>query len=240
MQETKKFKAADGKTISVVVDSCPGNKKGALMIHGFTGGVMMHAFQCAAKTFPHHGMDTWRIFLYSTDENCRLMDDTTWDQNMSDIGIVLNEMQAAYPETYLIGHSLEGAQSVYAATEKTKGLALWEPACAVTLGCCKDSAFSQRHYEVNWGCTILASKSYVDSCRKVGRYAHPISHKKPTLVMLADETKEQWPSDIVPAKVCRVNNCDHCFNNEGNMEILFKETMGFFGLEVGEPRLGEF
>lgn len=228
-QETKKIKAHDGKDIVVEVNAAEGNTCGVLIIHGFTGNIQEHVFYNAAQSWPKKGLDVWRIALYPGEiENTRKMSQVTWEENLADIRLALKEMENAYEQIFIVGHSMGGTTAVYVSSPRIKAKVLWDPSYYTDSGDVLDPELHPDYFTIDWGHTILVSKKYTQEAIQATKFDGVLPPQPPLLVIRASETKESWPQDRLKAKLATIPNSDHCFNNEGNETLLFKETLKFF------------
>lgn len=232
MQETKIFKAADGKDIHVEVNCGEGNARAVLMIHGFTGHINEHIFYNAAQQWPKKGLDVWRIALYPGDgENVRTMDTLTWQQNLSDIDLVLKAMADNYEKLFLVGHSVGATQAILVQNPSIKAKALWDPFCPGDNEAPLGRALAALHpdyYTLDWGHMILAKKTYAHACIEASLYKSTLPPQPPLLVIRSSEEREnRWPSDRLAARLFTIKDSDHCFDQINNERMLFRHTLGF-------------
>ena len=234
MQETKEFIAADGAKVQVEVNSAEGNKAAVLMVHGFTGDVNEHIFYNAAQSWPKKGLDVWRISLYPGEPaGTRLMTHVTWQQNLSDIALVLKEMGQRYESLFLAGHSMGGVLATYSSHPKIKAKALWDPALGFQPSDFAAEALNANYHTIHWGCAILVSKKYSEECFEASRYLAEIPIQPPILVVRATDFFGGWPKARIAARVVLIKDSDHCFNKEGNEKKLFSLTLNFFKKHMG-------
>jgi dienelactone hydrolase len=232
MQETKKFKAADGKTILVEVNSRRGSNAGVLAIHGYGGNINEHILYNVAQQFPAEGFDIWRIALYPGDKNTRTMIDASGHEHISDIARVLKAMHKKYIKVFLIGHSYGGTLAIRSANEKIKAVVLWDPAHNSKT---EDDDEIQpdsnpKFWRVNWGIILLVTRKYEKEFVELTHYDDLLpTYKKPTLVLLASAYNKDYKTmrEHKAFRFSVIKNSDHCFNNEGNEKELFSKTLKF-------------
>jgi hypothetical protein len=237
MQETKKFKAADGKTILVEVNSKKGNKSAVLVVHGFTSHIRVGCLCNAAMQWPEKGYDVWRLSLYPGAPDTRRMDDVTWKDNQSDCDIVLGKMvEADYTDIFGLGHSLGGTNIVYADNARIKAKALWDPACNEGADGAAPVSLHPDYYTLYWDHLTLVPKGYTHEAIGATHYPEPLPKQPPLLVIQSEETRRgrdkskprDWPMEKLPAKLTEVLGSDHFFSREGNEKELFRLTLQFF------------
>ena len=130
---------------------------------------------------------------------------------------------------YLVGQSFGGPSVLFSTQKNVEKVVLWDPSLS-HLTLIEDIEYSKslNCYKIKWCVESLMSKEMFEHWKKNDKLMVGFI-KRPTKIICAEKGIwfDMWKKENIPknCKITMIKNADHCFNNEGNEEDLFNETL---------------
>lgn len=212
------------------------NKKAVIHAHGLTGWAYEVAQTQMALSFPDHGYDIIRPYLYTWLDGGRRLIDCTIKTHAQDINTVVQHFSKNYDSFFITGHSYGGPTAMLSDQSQFKAMSLWDPTYipAKSFENSDDKGDVVLFYE---GSGVCLGKDMYDESRKYDQnWAQELSKNVvvPIQVIHASEgmwvkEKESFHSNAsVETDYHIIDKTVHCFVEEGTTEQLLEHSLNWF------------
>ena len=235
MEKEIKIPTTDDKNLYGVLRSVKDSKGLIIMVHGLTGHKNESQFYSAARSFEKGGFDSFRFDLYGGEEDERDLIDCTITTHSIDVDTVVDFFRKDYDKLFLIGHSL-GAPSIIYGKQKVDAITLWDPSFRMYDTSSDYWSFNEKLdcYLMSWGPSFLSNKEMLHQWQNFNEDEYVNMISKPTKFIFAGEgtLKTLWKPYLEKIPVAFeeviIEGANHCFQEDGNFEILFAQTLSWF------------
>ena len=235
------LQTADGKTIYGITNSAVDTDRCIVMVHGLTGHMNEFQNKVAASCMAARGYDVIRFNLYGGGENSRILTDCRLQIHAADLNAVLEEKTKSYKKVFLSGHSYGGPTVMIAEPKMAKAIYLWDPSFDLPSIWSWDDVKLVHRNNMNLFQTqvesVLSDEFVEEAKTQYGEkecLALSESINAPILVLHADgfryaKQTTSWHSAGHPDnKHILLEDTDHCFWNNQNIEKVLKHTLNWF------------
>ncbi len=234
MEKVIEIKTQDKHIIYGTLNFKVKSDKLIIFVHGLTGNKNEHIFFNGYKYFNLNGYDTFRFDLYTDSKLGRTLLECTIDTHAEDVSTVLDYFSGKYKKIYLVGHSFGGPSILFSTQKNVEKIVLWDPSLS-HLTLIEDLEYSKalNCYKIKWCVESLMSIDMFENWKKKDKLMVGFI-KRPTKIICAEKgiLLDMWEKEKKnigkDCKIVMIKNADHCFNNEGNEEDLFDETLKWF------------
>lgn len=232
---------SDGKMIYGITNSVGSSDKCIVMVHGLTGHMNEFQNKIAASYMAAKGYDVIRFNLYGGGEGSRILTECTLKTHAKDLKAVLEEKAKSYKKIFLTGHSYGGPTVMIAEPKMAKAICLWDPSFDMPAIWSWDDVKLTRRNDMNLFQTQLESV-LSDEFVKEGKTQYGEEEclslselvNSPILVLHADgfryakQTTSWHSAGHADNKRILLEDTDHCFWNNQNIEKVLKHTLEWF------------
>jgi len=215
-------------------------RKLIIFVHGITGNNVEHQYFNAVPFFNERGIDTFRLDLYSDEDNGRSLSDCNVSIHAADLLLVINHFKDKYEELYVVGHSLGATVILHTDVNAVKKVILWDPTKGMASLKQKYCEYNKElgKYIINWRMSIVVSPEMVDDWMKATDIGSEITRiTKPCKFIFAGDNDiyEAWKPFVdaviakqtpeLPIESVVIPGASHMFIEEGVARKVYEETL---------------
>lgn len=206
-----------------------------VFVHGLTGSMDEHIFFNGARYLERHGVSSFRFNFYDWTVRSRKLDTSTLATHAADLDYVIAHFRKlGVKKIVVVGHSYGGPTIMKSKKKDFDGVVFWDPSF-FTPKYFPESKWlpSIRMYKCRWAYPVLLSKAYVHEARTTDTLKLIQKLKVPIKIICAGKGVLVKTSTIyynaltVPKSLVVLQGATHCFDEDGQEEKLFSETLAW-------------
>lgn len=206
-----------------------------IFVHGLTGSMDEHIFYNGARYLERHGVSSFRFNLYDWTVGSRKLEKSTLTIHAADLDYVIAHFRKrGAKKIIVVGHSYGGPTIMRSKKKDFDGVVFWDPSFFTPKHFPESKWLpSIRMYECRWAYPILLSKKYVqearttDTLKLIQKLNVPIKIICAGKGVLVKTSKTYYDAVTVPKSLVVLKSATHCFDEDGQEEKLFSETLAW-------------
>ncbi len=232
MSSDFKINTNDDHIIYGTLNSNNQNNKLIIFVHGLSGNQHEHQYFNAINFFLPKGFDTFRFDLYSKAQKARQTSQVSISIHANDIDKVIEQFQNKYDELYLVGHSLGCLSIMKSKSENIKKIIHWDPSAGMENIEQKGITYNKQTnlYTMHWGLEILVSDKLISEFKQANnleKYSKQITQNSQFIFAELAKKHLEWEKHIKNYNSHIIENANHRFTKENNLNKLFEKTLEF-------------